>query len=185
MFCLQETIGYFFCLEDRALLCRKCDVAIHTANSFVSSHQRFLVTGVKVGLEATGPGTSSSKSKDNLDVIRKASECAISRSTSTAAMVPSTGEIKEATFLGQHGGVESTVVSNTTVPFRGGTISARSFATGWHLQEYLGLTNLDQNYSVLSRPSKVYILKIMLHSFTMQNYRASFFLYLVFPYPSL
>ncbi|KAG6398460.1 hypothetical protein SASPL_139920 [Salvia splendens] len=49
----QETVGYFFCLEDRALLCRKCDVAIHTANSLVSGHQRFLLTGVKVGLEAT------------------------------------------------------------------------------------------------------------------------------------
>lgn len=56
----QETVGYFFCLEDRALLCRKCDIAIHTANSFVSAHQRFLLTGVQVGLEATEPGSSSS-----------------------------------------------------------------------------------------------------------------------------
>ncbi|KAL8031971.1 hypothetical protein ABFX02_13G063100 [Erythranthe guttata] len=47
----QESAGYFFCLEDRALLCRKCDVAIHTSNSLVSGHQRFLLTGVKVGLE--------------------------------------------------------------------------------------------------------------------------------------
>ncbi|KAI9177826.1 hypothetical protein LWI28_019743 [Acer negundo] len=46
-----QSVGYFFCLEDRALLCRKCDVAIHTANSYVSGHQRFLLTGVKVGLE--------------------------------------------------------------------------------------------------------------------------------------
>ncbi|KAI3789523.1 hypothetical protein L2E82_02322 [Cichorium intybus] len=48
----QDTDGYFFCLEDRALLCRKCDVAIHTVNHHVSSHQRFLLTGVKVGLES-------------------------------------------------------------------------------------------------------------------------------------
>ncbi|CAN6443563.1 unnamed protein product [Victoria cruziana] len=47
----QEAIGYFFCLEDRALLCRKCDVAIHTANAYVSGHHRFLITGVRVGLE--------------------------------------------------------------------------------------------------------------------------------------
>ncbi|KAF5954741.1 hypothetical protein HYC85_007597 [Camellia sinensis] len=56
----QETVGYFFCLEDRALLCRKCDVAIHTANTFVSGHRRFLLTGVKVGLEPTEPGVSAS-----------------------------------------------------------------------------------------------------------------------------
>ncbi|KAM0887193.1 hypothetical protein ACQ4PT_029210 [Festuca glaucescens] len=51
----QEASGYFFCLEDRALLCRDCDVAIHTVNSFVSVHQRFLLTGVQVGLEPADP----------------------------------------------------------------------------------------------------------------------------------
>uniref|UniRef100_A0ACD5ZTB3 Uncharacterized protein n=1 Tax=Avena sativa TaxID=4498 RepID=A0ACD5ZTB3_AVESA len=51
----QEASGYFFCLEDRALLCRDCDVAIHTVNSFVSAHQRFLLTGVQVGLEPADP----------------------------------------------------------------------------------------------------------------------------------
>lgn len=44
----QEKSGYFFCLEDRALFCRQCDVSIHTASPYVSSHQRFLVTGVRV-----------------------------------------------------------------------------------------------------------------------------------------
>ncbi|CAH8272814.1 unnamed protein product [Arabidopsis lyrata] len=40
----QERKGYFFCLEDRALLCNDCDGAIHTCNS----HQRFLLSGVQV-----------------------------------------------------------------------------------------------------------------------------------------
>ncbi|KAJ3693880.1 hypothetical protein LUZ60_009360 [Juncus effusus] len=48
----QESSGYFFCLEDRALLCRNCDITIHSANTFVSSHQRFLLTGVQVALES-------------------------------------------------------------------------------------------------------------------------------------
>ncbi|KAF0924690.1 hypothetical protein E2562_010282 [Oryza meyeriana var. granulata] len=47
----QECHAYFFCLEDRALLCRSCDVAVHTANAFVSAHRRFLLTGVQVGQE--------------------------------------------------------------------------------------------------------------------------------------
>ncbi|KQK19605.1 B-box zinc finger protein 22 [Brachypodium distachyon] len=51
----QDASGYFFCLEDRALLCRDCDVAIHTVNSFVSVHQRFLLTGVQVGLDPADP----------------------------------------------------------------------------------------------------------------------------------
>ncbi|XP_066359752.1 B-box zinc finger protein 22-like [Miscanthus floridulus] len=45
----QEKTGYFFCLEDRALLCRPCDVAVHAAGAHVSSHRRFLITGVRVG----------------------------------------------------------------------------------------------------------------------------------------
>ncbi|XP_068658861.1 B-box zinc finger protein 22 [Aristolochia californica] len=59
----QESVGYFFCLEDRALLCRKCDYAIHTANPSVSAHQRFLLTGVKVALEVSYPVSSCSKEK--------------------------------------------------------------------------------------------------------------------------
>ncbi|OEL35851.1 B-box zinc finger protein 22 [Dichanthelium oligosanthes] len=45
----QEKTGYFFCLEDRALLCRPCDVAVHSAGAHVASHRRFLITGVRVG----------------------------------------------------------------------------------------------------------------------------------------
>lgn len=52
---MQEGSGYFFCLEDRALLCRDCDVSIHTVNPFVSAHQRFLLTGVQVGLDPADP----------------------------------------------------------------------------------------------------------------------------------
>ncbi|KAF6174829.1 hypothetical protein GIB67_032903, partial [Kingdonia uniflora] len=43
----QERAGYFFCLEDRALLCTQCDVSIH---SYMSPHQQFLLTGAKAGL---------------------------------------------------------------------------------------------------------------------------------------
>ncbi|KZV48422.1 B-box zinc finger protein 22 [Dorcoceras hygrometricum] len=48
----QEIAGYFFCLEDRALLCRKCDAAIHSTNALVCLHQRFLLTGVKLAPES-------------------------------------------------------------------------------------------------------------------------------------
>jgi hypothetical protein len=53
----QESQAYFFCVEDRALLCRSCDVAVHTANAFVSAHRRFLLTGVQVGLQPEAQDT--------------------------------------------------------------------------------------------------------------------------------
>ncbi|XP_064955915.1 B-box zinc finger protein 22 isoform X2 [Musa acuminata AAA Group] len=44
----KEKAGFFFCLEDRALLCRQCDATMHAAKPCGSSHQRFLITGVRV-----------------------------------------------------------------------------------------------------------------------------------------
>ncbi|XP_020107577.1 B-box zinc finger protein 22-like [Ananas comosus] len=63
----QEKAGYFFCLEDRALLCRNCDVSVHTASPYVSSHQRFLITGVRVALQhyLTNANNNSSSSNTN------------------------------------------------------------------------------------------------------------------------
>ncbi|GMN19816.1 hypothetical protein TIFTF001_050968 [Ficus carica] len=89
----QVSVGYFFCAQDRALLCRKCDVAIHTANAFVSSHERFLLTGVKVGLlQSTLPGSLP----ENLNrPAQKSSEQGPSRAG---------GVRSKAAFAGQMGG---------------------------------------------------------------------------------
>ncbi|KAK9152529.1 hypothetical protein Sjap_000009 [Stephania japonica] len=62
-----ETVGYFFCLEDRALLCRKCDVAIHTVNSYVSGHQRFLLTGVKRSVNSVSMNGGSNEVSSHQD----------------------------------------------------------------------------------------------------------------------
>lgn len=48
---MQERNGYFFCIEDRALFCKHCDVSTHMRSPFASSHRRFLITGVKVALQ--------------------------------------------------------------------------------------------------------------------------------------
>lgn len=50
---MQERNGYFFCLEDRALFCKHCDVSTHMGSPFASSHQRFLITGLKVALQSS------------------------------------------------------------------------------------------------------------------------------------
>lgn len=45
---LQEGRAFVFCQQDRAILCRDCDVSIHTANDHTKNHNRFLLTGIKV-----------------------------------------------------------------------------------------------------------------------------------------
>jgi len=37
-----------FCKEDRTLLCRQCDVSIHGVNEHTKTHNRFLLTGIKL-----------------------------------------------------------------------------------------------------------------------------------------
>ncbi|KAH7294437.1 hypothetical protein KP509_27G000600 [Ceratopteris richardii] len=48
----QETQGLFFCLEDRAVLCRRCDLSIHISNNLTRRHKRFLLATIRVGLDA-------------------------------------------------------------------------------------------------------------------------------------
>ncbi|KAF6145404.1 hypothetical protein GIB67_029173 [Kingdonia uniflora] len=49
----QERRAFLFCKEDRAILCRECDLPIHTANEHTKTHNRFLLTGVKLSSSST------------------------------------------------------------------------------------------------------------------------------------
>ncbi|XP_027357013.1 B-box zinc finger protein 20 [Abrus precatorius] len=55
----QERRAYLFCQEDRALLCRECDLPIHRANEHTQKHNRFLLTGVKLSGTSLDPASSS------------------------------------------------------------------------------------------------------------------------------
>ncbi|KAF8391166.1 hypothetical protein HHK36_023467 [Tetracentron sinense] len=142
----QESVGYFFCLEDRALLCRKCDVAIHTANSHVSGHQRFLLTGVKVGLESTDPGGSSTTAKLNsTEQIAETASGLVSKRGNSLSLIGGPNEV----LSSQVGGVGGPAV--TKVSFAGGTTTGN--IPEWHVDEFLGLTDFNQNYGYMDNGS--------------------------------
>ncbi|KVI10547.1 B-box zinc finger protein 22-like [Cynara cardunculus var. scolymus] len=143
----QETVGYFFCLEDRALLCRKCDVAIHTANTLVSSHQRFLLTGVKVGLEAAELGASTSSMK--LHYTKDISDAPKSPSPSIRSVsLSSTDKYSKPEPVQAAGAGDFTPPS---LPFAGG--SSEDGIQQWEFDEFLGLTDLNQNYNYIDNIS--------------------------------
>ncbi|KZV45826.1 B-box zinc finger protein 22 [Dorcoceras hygrometricum] len=132
----QETTGFFFCLEDRALFCRKCDLAVHTVNSFVSKHQRFLLTGVKLGTEAIGhcPFQSSDKTKSR----EKVSGPELSLQMRTIPV--------------QVGIDVDAPHSKPAVPCG----SATEGMSPWQLDEFIGLGELNQNHNFMdSGSSKV------------------------------
>ncbi|KAA8536055.1 hypothetical protein F0562_028533 [Nyssa sinensis] len=61
----QERRAFLFCQEDRAILCRECDIPIHKANEHTQKHNRFLLTGVKLSaFSSSYPASSSSNGCD-------------------------------------------------------------------------------------------------------------------------
>lgn len=141
---IQETAGYFFCLEDRALLCRKCDVAIHTVNDLVSSHQRFLLTGVKVGLEAADNGGSSSTEKS--DSGEKILEPEKPHSVpAKIAPISTTNQFNKFTPVQAAAGAGDFVPPK--LPFSGG--SSGDSLQQWQFEDFLTLTDFNQNYNYL------------------------------------
>ncbi|KAJ1380635.1 B-box-type zinc finger [Sesbania bispinosa] len=142
----QDTVGYFFCLEDRALLCRNCDVAIHTANAFVSSHQRFLLTGVRAGLEATEPGASSSSEKSHSEEkMSDVKSSSISRNVSSVPQPPTFNEVLPIqVVMGEF--------PPTKVSYGGG--STAGSISQWPIEEFLGINEFSQNYNYMDGSSK-------------------------------
>ncbi|XP_061372926.1 B-box zinc finger protein 22 [Gastrolobium bilobum] len=141
----QEAFGYFFCLEDRALLCRKCDLAIHTANAYVSGHQRFLLTGVRVGLEATEPGASSTSLKsDSGEKISDTKSSSVSRKVST---MPQSSDYNEVLPIGGAGEFPPAKVS-----YGGGSTAGN--ISQWQIDEFLGLNDFSQDYNYMEGSSR-------------------------------
>lgn len=48
----KEKAAFIFCVEDRALFCKDCDEAIHSANNLAKNHQRYLAAGICVELSS-------------------------------------------------------------------------------------------------------------------------------------
>lgn len=140
----QEAVGYFFCLEDRALLCRKCDIAIHKVNTLVSSHQRFLLTGVKVGVEGPEIGASSSTGKSSYSNGDKAPEAEKSQSMIRKTVDPIMPPVESARV--------DDFVPNNKMSFTGGGVTTENIQQ-WQFDDFLALTDFNQNFNYLDNSS--------------------------------
>lgn len=142
---MQEASGYIFCLEDRALLCRKCDVAIHTANTYVTGHQRFLLTGVKVALEPTDPVACSSMPKSHCR--EKPTETKVRPLSERQFSMPSSDELtRSLSVLGE----PEDFMANRTL------LTEDSVSGGfsqWQMDEFINLSGFNQNYGYMDNGS--------------------------------
>ncbi|XP_077231285.1 B-box zinc finger protein 21-like [Tasmannia lanceolata] len=79
----KERRAFLFCKEDRAILCRECDLPIHTANDLTRKHNRFLLTGVKISSLASPPSHTSSSTSPPLQISQQATKVTSSEMAST------------------------------------------------------------------------------------------------------
>jgi len=80
----QERRGFLFCKEDRAILCRECDVPVHTASEMTRRHSRFLLTGVRLS-SAPVDSPAASEEEENSGSPCNADSCSGGGATATAS----------------------------------------------------------------------------------------------------
>jgi hypothetical protein len=122
-----------FCQEDRAILCRDCDIPIHTANEHTQKHNRFLLTGVKLSATSTRyTSSSSSAAAASTDVCEPVpdhkSQPVIKNSAATSLAVSPTAitdKVGEKSPMDQTSSISEYLIE--TLP-------------GWHVEEFLDST---------------------------------------------
>ncbi|OMO92574.1 Zinc finger, B-box [Corchorus olitorius] len=151
------------CCADEAALCWACDEKVHAANKLASKHQRvplsssssqmpkcdicqrFLLTGVKVGPETNGAGTSSSDVKSPSS--EKTSETKSNSTSRRGTPMPFTIGYNEA--LPENVGVGNS--GPTKVSYGGG--STAGSMQSWQMDDLFGLTDFNQNYGYMDNGS--------------------------------
>ncbi|MED6208735.1 hypothetical protein PIB30_048106 [Stylosanthes scabra] len=146
----KERRAYVFCQQDRAILCKDCDVPIHSANEHTKKHTRFLVTGVKLADSAklyseastTAPpltGSSSSDSNSKASQVPKILVPEIVSSAASTGLSPVSG----GSLIGV--AKEGASAASTTTS----SISEYLIETipGWQVEDFLDSSNAPFGFS--------------------------------------
>jgi hypothetical protein len=162
----QEKSGFFFCVDDRALLCRHCDLSIHSVNSLSSNHKRFLIPGIQVALmavtvhdateaapqETPQHGLPSSKMSipSKIDPVMSVklsdnaqpplSSLPVPESKSQGSFVPKMGEMMGASISTEAQRSPESLSKSSITEF------LTDAASGWRVDELLNLADLSEGY---------------------------------------
>lgn len=136
---MKERRAFLFCQQDRAILCRECDVPIHTTNEHTQKHNRFLLTGTKLSaisaLYTSSPLTSGSDS----------ASVPVSKSVSfrnSVSVFPTISNQLSASKNQTLTSKTTTAITTTKTSEEGGSTSSISeylieTLPGWHVEDFL------------------------------------------------
>ncbi|NP_001355162.1 uncharacterized protein LOC114108589 [Zea mays] len=117
----QDKRGLLFCKEDRAILCRDCDVSVHTASDLTMRHARFLLTGVRLSAEPAAACPAPEDEEEEDDENSSGSFCC--SAGDAAAHPPPLPSSAPAT---SHGSDSSSISEYLTKTL-----------PGWHVEDFL------------------------------------------------
>lgn len=134
----QERKAFLFCQEDRAILCRECDIPIHKANEHTQRHNRFLLTGVKLSASSSSyPASSSSNG-----LAESANPFSISISTEQFSS-PSMEKVLPPNYINDNNYDRSdTAASNSTSSF---SEYCMETLPGWRVEDFLEAPSIPPN----------------------------------------
>lgn len=159
-----------FCREDRAILCRECDISIHKCNEYTKNHNRYLLTGVKLSdSSSTYPSSSPS-------------DCCGSATTKTTTTAIADNRIPRSSASKEIFSTNS-ILTSTTYNSDNGSISTSSISEylietlpGWHFEDFLldpssaanNFCKVCSNYpSITTHFLENYV---VFHEFSFQNF---------------
>ncbi|XP_054799356.1 B-box zinc finger protein 21 [Prosopis cineraria] len=154
----QERRAFVFCQQDRAILCKDCDVPIHSANEHTQKHNRFLLTGIKLSAASTlySPSTTNSVLTNGSDSVSNSktqniaknsvsASSAISHPSSMDKASPSTASTYATPTINKAGGnllTNEGIVSSSS-------ISEYLIETlpGWQVDDFLDSSSVPFGFS--------------------------------------
>ncbi|XP_028765697.1 B-box zinc finger protein 20-like [Neltuma alba] len=106
----QERRAYLFCQEDRAILCRECDVPLHRASEHTRKHNRFLLTGVKLSASISSSDSQSNMKRHRSSVSsQNASSSMVNRSLLASAT--GFGNVEDQSMISDTSSVSTSSIS--------------------------------------------------------------------------
>lgn len=134
-YCKQEKRAFLFCKEDRAILCRQCDISIHGGNEHTKYHNRFLLAGVKLSGSSSCYDSSSDQALCSSNSIGS-SEADSKKSSIVSGKQKVKAPYKNSTSANNHC---DRLSHEKTVSMEASSISDYLMETlpGWHVEEFL------------------------------------------------
>ncbi|XP_055836218.1 B-box zinc finger protein 21 [Solanum dulcamara] len=134
----QERRAFLFCQQDRAILCRECDVSIHKVNEHTQKHNRFLLTGVKISANSSlysssesPSATSSTTNQDSVTNLNK-SQIYTKKPLPLPVSVSDSQQVSVAANIGETSYTSSISEYLEMLP-------------GWHVEEFLNSSTIPTN----------------------------------------